>query len=134
MLELTTDELKIILKNYNPEALEEIEDQEKRGIKLTSTQLRLMYFNRAYGKTYMSIALLMREAIKYDELYIVVNEVRGNTVPTISILGRDELLDKRELQFGYFKKLRYFINKFYPEYKVIEVAKTELHLNRKQYI
>ncbi len=126
--ELTIQDIKRLLASQpieqNLRSLQRLQDLENRGVRLTPIQANLMFFNRSYGKTFMSycmIAETMREMFNCQLMVLVGFNVWSehhinpkNYDP--DLIKYDHEINKKIWMNGFLD----FLAKHFPEFEVIE--------------
>jgi hypothetical protein len=131
--EMSIHEIREILERTDEAVLMRLDSLLYRGVELTPMQLRLMFFPRGYGKTFMSMCNLMMSMEEHDEFKVSFDVLMGERLP--SIIPEDEDLDgSRMRNEDYIMKLIGFVNEYYPEYSIIKKDRQTIILNKKVYI
>jgi len=118
--------------NMNPEAKNKYDFFTKLGMEFSITQLHLMFFPRGYGKTFMSMCEVMYDVKDFKEFILSFEHLKKFSKILI-MEGKDVDIYvhnnlKRKEQYLYDFTL--FVEKYFPNYKLMEKDKRYLHYKK----
>lgn len=114
-------EVSMEIININKKYYEEFMFYTSHGIELSDMQLILMFHNRQYGKTFMSMCKFMY-SVKDKKEFIVTTG--SNPSMGYRPFVYDEDCTNMERYVWYLRELVGFVSKYFPYYKIEKINST----------